>query len=137
MRDIRRDVTNLSNQQKEVSPHGSLNVTTPRSNGPFNFSRTTEFYQPPHFDEELHPPPYGGKRSGFGGIGMPDTEEVFYWSVETTKSSIEVLHKGGDLGKVWNPIDNQMRIHIKMRLEESYRDLSEECLEKGKRVSLL
>ncbi|KAI5658387.1 hypothetical protein M9H77_27180 [Catharanthus roseus] len=36
MRDIRRDVTNLSNQQREVSPHGSLNATTPRSNGPFN-----------------------------------------------------------------------------------------------------
>ncbi|KAI5664498.1 hypothetical protein M9H77_23821 [Catharanthus roseus] len=28
MRDIRRDVTNLSNQQREVSPHGSLNATT-------------------------------------------------------------------------------------------------------------
>ncbi|KAI5663900.1 hypothetical protein M9H77_23223 [Catharanthus roseus] len=55
MRDIRRDVTNLSNQQREVSPHGSLNVTTPRSNGPLNCSRTTEFHQPPHFDEELHP----------------------------------------------------------------------------------
>ncbi|KAI5677481.1 hypothetical protein M9H77_08431 [Catharanthus roseus] len=59
MRDIRRDVTNLSNQQREVSPHGSLNATTSRSNGPFNCSRTTEFHQPPHFDEELHPPPYG------------------------------------------------------------------------------
>ncbi|KAI5676414.1 hypothetical protein M9H77_07364 [Catharanthus roseus] len=35
MRDIRRDVTSLSNQQREVSPHGSCNVTTPRSNGPF------------------------------------------------------------------------------------------------------
>ncbi|KAI5649651.1 hypothetical protein M9H77_35656 [Catharanthus roseus] len=58
MRDIRRDVTNLSNQQWEVSPHGSLNVTTPRSNGPFNCSRTTEFHQPLHFDEELHPLPY-------------------------------------------------------------------------------
>ncbi|KAI5654457.1 hypothetical protein M9H77_31644 [Catharanthus roseus] len=46
MRDIRRDVTNLSNQQRE-------------------------FHQPPHFDEELYPPPYGGRRSGFGGIGMP------------------------------------------------------------------
>ncbi|KAI5664140.1 hypothetical protein M9H77_23463 [Catharanthus roseus] len=44
MRDIRRDVTNLSNQQREVSHHGSLNVTTPRSNGPLNCSRTTEFY---------------------------------------------------------------------------------------------
>ncbi|KAI5663855.1 hypothetical protein M9H77_23178 [Catharanthus roseus] len=43
MRDIRRDVTNLSNQQKEVSPHGSLNVTSLRSNGPLNRSRTTEF----------------------------------------------------------------------------------------------
>ncbi|KAI5672637.1 hypothetical protein M9H77_13001 [Catharanthus roseus] len=62
MRDIRRDVTNLSNQQREVSPHGSLNVTTPRSNGPLNFSRATEFHQPPHFDEELHPPLYGGRR---------------------------------------------------------------------------
>ncbi|KAI5638303.1 hypothetical protein M9H77_23696 [Catharanthus roseus] len=62
MRDIRRDVTNLSNQQREVSPHGSLNVTTPRSNGPLNCSRTTEFHQPPHFDEELHPPPYSGRR---------------------------------------------------------------------------
>ncbi|KAI5652781.1 hypothetical protein M9H77_29968 [Catharanthus roseus] len=60
MRDIRRGVTNLSNQQRKVSPHGSLNVPTPRSNGPFNYSRTTEFHQPPHFDEELHPPPYGG-----------------------------------------------------------------------------
>ncbi|KAI5663466.1 hypothetical protein M9H77_22789 [Catharanthus roseus] len=36
MGDIRRDVTNLSNQQWEVSPYGSLNSTTPRSNGPFN-----------------------------------------------------------------------------------------------------
>ncbi|KAI5681409.1 hypothetical protein M9H77_02637 [Catharanthus roseus] len=71
MRDIRRDVTNLSNQQREVSPHGSLNVTTPRSNGPLNWSRITEFHQPPHFDEELHPPPYGGRRGGFGGRGMP------------------------------------------------------------------
>ncbi|KAI5653029.1 hypothetical protein M9H77_30216 [Catharanthus roseus] len=71
MRDIRRDFTNLSNQQREVSPHGSLNASTPRSNGPFNCSRTTEFHQPPHFDEELHPPPYGGRRDGFGGRGMP------------------------------------------------------------------
>ncbi|KAI5674250.1 hypothetical protein M9H77_14614 [Catharanthus roseus] len=71
MKDIRRDVTNLSNQQREVSPHGSLNVTTPRSNGPLNCSRTTEFQQPPHFDEELYPPPYGGRRGGFGGRGMP------------------------------------------------------------------
>ncbi|KAI5680979.1 hypothetical protein M9H77_02206 [Catharanthus roseus] len=71
MRDIRRDVTNLSNQQREVSPHGSLNVTTPRSNGALNCSRTTEFHQPPHFDEELHPPPYGGRRGGLGGRGMP------------------------------------------------------------------
>ncbi|KAI5664206.1 hypothetical protein M9H77_23529 [Catharanthus roseus] len=47
MRDIRRDVTNLSNKKREVSPHGSLNVTTPRSNGPFNCSRTTKFHQPP------------------------------------------------------------------------------------------
>ncbi|KAI5668560.1 hypothetical protein M9H77_18413 [Catharanthus roseus] len=77
MRDIRRNVTNLSNQQREVSPHGSLNVTTPRSNGPLNCSRTTEFHQPPHFDEELHPPPYGGRRGGFGGRGMPrHLEEV-------------------------------------------------------------
>ncbi|KAI5664111.1 hypothetical protein M9H77_23434 [Catharanthus roseus] len=44
MRDIRKDVTNLSNQQRKVSPHGSLNTTTPRSNGPFNCSRTTEFH---------------------------------------------------------------------------------------------
>ncbi|KAI5667645.1 hypothetical protein M9H77_17498 [Catharanthus roseus] len=71
MRDIRRDVTNLSNQQREVSPHSSLNVTTPRSNGPLNCSRTTEFHQPLHFDEELHPPPYGGRRGSFGGRGMP------------------------------------------------------------------
>ncbi|KAI5681549.1 hypothetical protein M9H77_02777 [Catharanthus roseus] len=77
MRDIRRDVTNLSNQQREVSPHGSLNVTTPRSNGPFNCSRTTEFHQPPHFDEELHLPPYGGRKGAFAGRGMPrDFEEV-------------------------------------------------------------
>ncbi|KAI5664563.1 hypothetical protein M9H77_23886 [Catharanthus roseus] len=40
--------------EEEVSPHGSLNATTPRSNGPFYCSRTTEFHQPPHFDEELH-----------------------------------------------------------------------------------
>ncbi|KAI5668988.1 hypothetical protein M9H77_18841 [Catharanthus roseus] len=71
MRDIRRNVTNLSNQQKEVSPHGSLNVTIPRSNGPFNFSRTTEFHQLPHFDKELHPLPYSGRRGSFGGRGMP------------------------------------------------------------------
>ncbi|KAI5648395.1 hypothetical protein M9H77_34400 [Catharanthus roseus] len=53
MRDIQRDVTNLSNQQREVSTHSSLNVPTPRRNGPFNCSRSTEFHQPPHFDE-LH-----------------------------------------------------------------------------------
>ncbi|KAI5681234.1 hypothetical protein M9H77_02461 [Catharanthus roseus] len=70
MRDIRMDVTNLSNQQKDVSPHGSLNVTTPRSNGSFNCSRINEFHQLPHF-EELHPPPYGGRRGGFGERGMP------------------------------------------------------------------
>ncbi|KAI5681883.1 hypothetical protein M9H77_03111 [Catharanthus roseus] len=55
----------------KVSPHGSLNVTTPRSNGPLNWSRTTGFHQPPHFDEKLHPPPYGGRRGGFGKRGMP------------------------------------------------------------------
>ncbi|KAI5658023.1 hypothetical protein M9H77_26816 [Catharanthus roseus] len=33
--------------------------------------RTTEFHQPPHFDEEFHPPPYGSRRGGFGGRGMP------------------------------------------------------------------
>ncbi|KAI5671382.1 hypothetical protein M9H77_11746 [Catharanthus roseus] len=33
--------------------------------------RTTEFHQLPHFDEELHPPPYGGRRGGFGGRGIP------------------------------------------------------------------
>ncbi|KAI5667324.1 hypothetical protein M9H77_17177 [Catharanthus roseus] len=71
MRNIRKDVTNLSNQQREVSPHGSLNVTTPRSDGPFNCPSTTEFYQPPYFGEELHPPPYSGSRGGFGGRGMP------------------------------------------------------------------
>ncbi|KAI5650415.1 hypothetical protein M9H77_36420 [Catharanthus roseus] len=71
MRDIRRDVTNLSNQQREVSPRSSLNVTTPRSNGLFNCSMTTEFHQPLHFDEELYPPPYGGRRGDFGGRGMP------------------------------------------------------------------
>ncbi|KAI5672284.1 hypothetical protein M9H77_12648 [Catharanthus roseus] len=62
MRDITRDVSNLSNQQREVSPHGNLNATTPRSNGPFNCSRTVDFHQPPDFDEELHPPPYGGRK---------------------------------------------------------------------------
>ncbi|KAI5657935.1 hypothetical protein M9H77_26728 [Catharanthus roseus] len=77
IRDIRRDVTNLSNHQRELSPHGSLNVTTPRSNGPFNCSGTTEFHQPPYFDEELHPPLYGGKRGGFGGRGMPRYFEEF------------------------------------------------------------
>ncbi|KAI5652992.1 hypothetical protein M9H77_30179 [Catharanthus roseus] len=71
MRDIRRDVSNLSNQQREISPHGSFNATTPRSNGSFNCSRTTEFHQPPHFDEELHPSPYSGRRGSFGGRGMP------------------------------------------------------------------
>ncbi|KAI5639599.1 hypothetical protein M9H77_00543 [Catharanthus roseus] len=35
---------------------GILNVHTPRSNGPFNCSRTIEFYQPPHFDEEVSRP---------------------------------------------------------------------------------
>ncbi|KAI5652947.1 hypothetical protein M9H77_30134 [Catharanthus roseus] len=34
-------------------------------------NKTTEFYQPPHFDEELHPPSYGGRRGNFGGRGMP------------------------------------------------------------------
>ncbi|KAI5653900.1 hypothetical protein M9H77_31087 [Catharanthus roseus] len=71
MRNVRRDVTDLSNQQREVSPHGSLNATTPRSNRPFNCSRTTELHQPPHFDEELHPPPYGARRDDFGRRGMP------------------------------------------------------------------
>ncbi|KAI5676647.1 hypothetical protein M9H77_07597 [Catharanthus roseus] len=71
IRDIRRDVTNLSNQEREAGHHGSLNVTTPRSNGPFNCFRTTEFHQPPHFDEELYPPPYSGRRGGFGGRDMP------------------------------------------------------------------
>ncbi|KAI5673848.1 hypothetical protein M9H77_14212 [Catharanthus roseus] len=33
--------------------------------------RTTEFHQSPHFDEEHYPPPYGGRRGGFGGRGMP------------------------------------------------------------------
>ncbi|KAI5662278.1 hypothetical protein M9H77_21601 [Catharanthus roseus] len=62
---------------KEVTSHGSLNATTPRSNGPFNFSRIIEFHQPPHFDEELHPPPYSGRRGSFGGRGMPrNFEEV-------------------------------------------------------------
>ncbi|KAI5658674.1 hypothetical protein M9H77_27467 [Catharanthus roseus] len=42
-----------------------------RSNRPFNCSRTNEFHQPPHFDEELHPPPYGGRKGSFGGRGMP------------------------------------------------------------------
>ncbi|KAI5672541.1 hypothetical protein M9H77_12905 [Catharanthus roseus] len=70
MRDIRRDVTNLSNQQREVSPHGSLNVTNPRSNGLFNCSRTIDFHQHSHFDEGLHPPPYSGRRGGFGGRRM-------------------------------------------------------------------
>ncbi|KAI5653669.1 hypothetical protein M9H77_30856 [Catharanthus roseus] len=127
MRDIRRDVTDLSNQQREVSPHGSLNVTTPRSNGPLNCSRTTEFHQPPHFDEELHPPPYGGRRGSFGGRGMPrHFEEVFHWSVEVTKSLIEVLHEGGDLEKVFNQIYMQLKIHIKVKFEGSYRDLSAE-----------
>ncbi|KAI5668458.1 hypothetical protein M9H77_18311 [Catharanthus roseus] len=64
MTDIRRDVTNLSNQEKEVSLRGSLNATTSRSNGPFNCSWTTEFHQSLHFDVELHPPPYGGRRGG-------------------------------------------------------------------------
>ncbi|KAI5681675.1 hypothetical protein M9H77_02903 [Catharanthus roseus] len=71
MRDVRRDVTNLSDQQREVSPHGSLNVTTLRSNGLFNCSRATKFYQPSHFDEEPHPLSYGGSRGSFGGRGMP------------------------------------------------------------------
>ncbi|KAI5681221.1 hypothetical protein M9H77_02448 [Catharanthus roseus] len=126
MRDIRRDVTNLSNQQREVSPHGSLNVTTPRSNGPLNCSRTTEFYQPPHFDEELHPPPYGGRRGSFGGRGMPrHFEKVFYWSVKAKKSSIEVLQsKEVMLGKIWIQFYNQKRIHIKVKFEGSYRELS-------------
>ncbi|KAI5659152.1 hypothetical protein M9H77_27945 [Catharanthus roseus] len=65
MRDIIRDVTNLSDQQREISPHCSLNATTPRSNGPFNCSKRTEFHQPPHFDEEFHPPPYSGRRGSF------------------------------------------------------------------------
>ncbi|KAI5653956.1 hypothetical protein M9H77_31143 [Catharanthus roseus] len=77
MRDIRRDVTNLSNQQREVSPHGSLNDTTPKNNGPFNCCRITEFHQPPHFDEELHPPSYSSRRGGFGGRGMLDTLKKF------------------------------------------------------------
>ncbi|KAI5663029.1 hypothetical protein M9H77_22352 [Catharanthus roseus] len=38
---------------------------------------------------------------------------VFHWSVEATKSSIEVLYEGGDLGKVLNQIYMQLKIHIK------------------------
>ncbi|KAI5666886.1 hypothetical protein M9H77_16739 [Catharanthus roseus] len=145
IRDIRRDVTNLSNQQGEVNPHGSLNVTTPRSNRPFNCFKITEFHQPPHFDEELHPPPYGGKKGGFGGSGIPrHFEEIligFYWSFETTKSSIEVrFHQRSDFGKVWSQIYNQLKIHIEVVSEqppndgkfEYYRDLSVECLERAR-----
>ncbi|KAI5681681.1 hypothetical protein M9H77_02909 [Catharanthus roseus] len=65
------DLLRVPRASREVSPHGSLNATTPRSNGPFNCSKTTEFHQPPHFDEELHPPPYGSKSGSFGGRGMP------------------------------------------------------------------
>ncbi|KAI5663822.1 hypothetical protein M9H77_23145 [Catharanthus roseus] len=43
---------------------------------------------------------------------------VFHWSVETTKSSIEVLHEGGDLGKVLNQIYMQLKIHIKVVSEQ-------------------
>ncbi|KAI5653061.1 hypothetical protein M9H77_30248 [Catharanthus roseus] len=43
---------------------------------------------------------------------------VFDWSVEATKSSKEVLHEGGDLGKVWNQFYLQLKIHIKVVLEK-------------------
>ncbi|KAI5653523.1 hypothetical protein M9H77_30710 [Catharanthus roseus] len=57
MRDIRRDVTNLSNQQREgggARAHSSCPLVLSLSNGSFNCSRTTKFHKPPNFDEELH-----------------------------------------------------------------------------------
>ncbi|KAI5650409.1 hypothetical protein M9H77_36414 [Catharanthus roseus] len=44
--------------------------------------------------------------------------KVFHWSVEATKSSIEVLHQGGDLGKVLNEMYMQLKIHIKVVSEQ-------------------
>ncbi|KAI5663963.1 hypothetical protein M9H77_23286 [Catharanthus roseus] len=43
---------------------------------------------------------------------------VFHWSAEATKSSIEVLHQGGDLGKVLNQIYLQLKLHIKVVSEQ-------------------
>ncbi|KAI5681583.1 hypothetical protein M9H77_02811 [Catharanthus roseus] len=107
MRDIRRDVTNLSNQQREVSPHGSLNATTPRSNGPFNCSRTTEFHQPSHFDEELHPPPYGGRRGSFGGRGMEDLNGWIEKEEDESGECVEGEENGEDDEHVdLNPLES-------------------------------
>ncbi|KAI5672387.1 hypothetical protein M9H77_12751 [Catharanthus roseus] len=59
MRDIRSDVTNLSNQQREVrAMDHSVALGQPS-------------HQHPYFDEELHQPPYGGRIGGFGGRGKP------------------------------------------------------------------
>ncbi|KAI5682059.1 hypothetical protein M9H77_03287 [Catharanthus roseus] len=44
--------------------------------------------------------------------------EGFRWSVEATKSSIEVLYEGGNLGKVLNQIYLQLKIHIKVVSEQ-------------------
>ncbi|KAI5676499.1 hypothetical protein M9H77_07449 [Catharanthus roseus] len=116
MRDIRRDVTNLSNQQRGVSPHGSLNATTPRSNGPFNCSKTTEFLQLPHFDEELHPPPYGGRRGGFGGRGMPRHFEEVPRPQEALKNKIEGFVDQGEASKLFS-ICSISKDHLSKQLE--------------------
>ncbi|KAI5650217.1 hypothetical protein M9H77_36222 [Catharanthus roseus] len=78
MRNIRRDVTNLSNQQREVSPHGSLNVTTPRSNGPLNCSRTTEQVattKPPTSNFKPWPKKEEAPRGTFQSPTKPKMEE--------------------------------------------------------------
>ncbi|KAI5677939.1 hypothetical protein M9H77_08889 [Catharanthus roseus] len=130
MRDIRRDITNLANQQREVSPHGSLNVTTPRSNGPFNCSRTTEFHQPPHFDEELHPPLYDGKRGGFGGRGMP----IHFEEEEDERSECVEAEENvqDDERVVLNPLESDddvlSLVTIKRLSAQAFEDNMIECL---------
>ncbi|KAI5676975.1 hypothetical protein M9H77_07925 [Catharanthus roseus] len=108
MRDIGRDVTNLSNQQREVSPHGSLNATTLRSNGPFNCHRTTEFHQPPHFDEELHPPPSGGRRGHYASScptkrALIFREDLNGWIEMEEDESGECVEENGDGDSRTNP----------------------------------
>ncbi|KAI5681331.1 hypothetical protein M9H77_02558 [Catharanthus roseus] len=51
---------------------------------------------------------------------------VFHWNVKATKSTIKVLHGGGDLGKVWNENYLQLKIHIRCRIQTCHKRLESE-----------